>query len=336
MKEGRRRPLDATHRPRGSGDTPSAVARDRVSSRQPEGRGSSFLLSSIAEELMAAYASYGDLRHLERRDLPSKQKVVALLNDLLTTLFPNWSENELLTETNLRHYLGSAMHSVYSRLEAEIAKSLKWARRRVAKGSDERLRARAQAIVEEVLAQLPKIKRRLARDIQAAYEGDPAAQSQEEIVLSYPCLYAIATYRIAHELYDRNVPIIPRMMSEHAHTLTGIDIHPGAKIGENFFIDHGTGVVIGETSEIGNNVRIYQGVTLGGKSLSHSEVAGLRGKKRHPTIEDDVVIYSGTTILGSTTVIGKGAVIGGNVWITSSIPPHTTVTIAPPKLRTLE
>ena len=154
----------------------------------------------------------------------------------------------------------------------------------------------------------------------------------EEIVLSYPCLYAVATYRIAHELYERGVPIIPRIMSEHAHSLTGVDIHPGARIGENFFIDHGTGVVIGETCEIGNNVRIYQGVTLGAKSLSHADVPALRGQKRHPTIEDDVVVYSGATILGPETVIGKGAVIGGNVWITSSIPANTTVTIALPRV----
>jgi serine O-acetyltransferase len=189
-------------------------------------------------------------------------------------------------------------------------------------------------IARELLECIPQIRRLVSTDVQAAYEGDPAAKSLDKNILSYPCIYAIATYRVAHELYDRQVPLIPRMMSEHAHSLTGIDIHPGAKIGKNFFIDHGTGVVIGETSEIRNNVRIYQGVTLGGKSFSHGEISTLRGKKRHPTIEDDVIIYSGTTILGGETVIGKGAVIGGNIWITSSIPPNTTVTIAAPKLST--
>jgi serine O-acetyltransferase len=289
-------------------------------------------LPKIADKLMTTYASHGDLQHLEGKDLPSKQRILGILNDVLTILFPNLLGDASLTETNIWYFLGSTMHSLHTRLEEEITKSLKYVCLKGKKCPVDICKERAQKVAEELLECIPEIKRRVSADAQAAYEGDPAAKSLDEIILSYPFIYAVATYRIAHELYDREVPLIPRMMCEHAHSLTGIDIHPGAKIGENFFIDHGTGVVIGETSDIGKNVRIYQGVTLGGKSFPRGEISKLRGKKRHPTIEDDVIIYSGTTILGGKTVIGKGAVIGGNVWITSSIPPNTTVTIAAPKL----
>jgi serine O-acetyltransferase len=283
---------------------------------------------------MIAYVSHGDLQHLEGKDLPSKQRIIGILNDILTILFPNLLGDTSLTETNVWYFLGSTMHSLHTRLEEEITKSLKYVCPKETECPTDICKERAKKVTEELLECIPEIKRRVSADVQAAYEGDPAAKSLDEIILSYPCIYAIATYRVAHELCSREVPLIPRMMSEHAHSLTGIDIHPGANIGENFFIDHGTGVVIGETSEIGNNVRIYQGVTLGGKSFPRGEISKLRGQKRHPTIEDDVVIYSGTTILGGKTIIGKNAVIGGNVWITSSIPPNTTVTIAAPKLST--
>jgi serine O-acetyltransferase len=178
-------------------------------------------------------------------------------------------------------------------------------------------------LVEQFLPRLPAIRSLLAQDVEAAYEGDPAARSFAEIVVSYPSIRAISIHRIAHELQRLRVPILPRMMSEHAHDRTGIDIHPGARIGSRFFIDHGTGVVIGETTEIGDRVRIYQGVTLGARSPRHGE--SLRGRKRHPTIEDDVTIYAGATILGGETSIGRGSVIGGNVWLTDSIPPDSKV-----------
>jgi serine O-acetyltransferase len=187
----------------------------------------------------------------------------------------------------------------------------------------------AREVTEHLLAQLPKIRRLLKTDIQAAFDGDPAASSFEEIVLSYPGLRAITTHRIAHELYLKNVPLIPRIMSERAHHETGIDIHPGATIGERFFIDHGTGVVIGETAVIGNNVKIYQGVTLG--ALAPAKGQSLRGVKRHPIIEDDVTIYAAATILGNVT-IGKGTIIGGNVWIKESVPAGVTVSMARPEL----
>jgi serine O-acetyltransferase len=183
------------------------------------------------------------------------------------------------------------------------------------------------------MEKLPELRRKLARDVRAHYDGDPAAKSLDEIVFSYPGLYAIFVYRMAHELHLRGIPLIPRIMTEHAHSLTGIDIHPGARIGSDFFIDHGTGVVVGETTEIGDRVRVYQGVTLGALSVPRESEGGnsLRGKKRHPTIENDVTIYAQATILGGDTVIGSRCVIGGNVWLTSSVPPGTTVLIEPPR-----
>jgi serine O-acetyltransferase len=185
-----------------------------------------------------------------------------------------------------------------------------------------------ELVIERLLEQLPTVRSRLSEDVEAAYEGDPAAKSYAEIVVSYPSIRAIAIYRIAHELQLLGLPVLPRMMTEHAHDRTGIDIHPGAKIGRRFFIDHGTGVVIGETAEIGNNVRLYQGVTLGAKSPRRGET--LRGKKRHPTIEDDVTIYAGATILGGETIIGEGSVIGGNVWLIESVAPYSKVIAEPP------
>jgi serine O-acetyltransferase len=190
--------------------------------------------------------------------------------------------------------------------------------------------ASAARIVAEFLDRVPAVRTMLAADVQAAFDGDPAAQSPDETVFCYPGLFAIFVQRMAHEFYTRQVPLLPRIMTEHAHSLTGIDIHPGARLGRSFFIDHGTGVVIGETTEIGNNVKVYQGVTLGAVAPQYGQA--LRGEKRHPTIEDDVTIYAGATILGGHTVIGRGSVIGGNVFITSSVPPFNRVTAEPPKL----
>jgi serine O-acetyltransferase len=187
------------------------------------------------------------------------------------------------------------------------------------------------AIVRSFFARLPPVRALLAEDVEAAFDGDPAAKSYAEIVASYPSLAAVASHRIAHELHSLGVPLLPRILSEHAHSRTGIDIHPGARIGRRFFIDHGTGVVIGETAEIGDRVVIYQGVTLGALAPRKGQV--LRGVKRHPTLEDDVTIYAGATILGGDTVIGRGSVIGGNVWLTHSTPPCSKVQIEPPRLQ---
>lgn len=303
-------------------------AREKIEKEWPEKN-----LPKILDKMMEVYDTCGDLSHLgEERNLPSKEAIVRILDDFIVLLFPTFLADTKLTKANIRYFTGDTLHSLYTRLVQEVNKSLGYVCRRVKACPIDICKTRAQTVAKELLENIPTIKELLAGDIQAAYSGDPAAKSYEEIVLSYPCLYAIAAYRVSHELYVREVPLIPRIMSEHAHCTTGVDIHPGARIGKNFFIDHGTGVVIGETTEIGNNVRIYQGVTLGGQRLGSSDVSKLRGKKRHPTIEDDVIIYAGATILGGKTVVGKGTVIGGNVWITSSIPSNTTVAIAPPRL----
>ncbi len=187
-------------------------------------------------------------------------------------------------------------------------------------------------IALRLLEEIPSIRKTMATDVQASYEGDPAAKSYDEIIFSYPGIYAMAVYRVAHILFENGVPLLPRIMTEHAHSVTGIDIHPGAEIGESFVIDHGTGVVIGETTHIGESVRIYQSVTLGALSIPKDSGDKFRGQKRHPTIEDDVIIYAGATILGGDTVIGARSVIGGNVWLTQSIPPDTTVSLESPRL----
>jgi serine O-acetyltransferase len=289
-------------------------------------------LPRVVEEMMEAYDTGGDLSHLgEDRKLPSQHTMVRILDDFMTVLFPTFFARTKLTTANIRYVVGDTLHSLYANLTEQVNQSLVYVCRKEKECPVDVCRMRAVTVAKELLENVPAIKELLSGDIRAAYEGDPASKGYEEIVLSYPCVYAVATYRISHELYVRGVPLIPRMMSEHAHSKTGVDIHPGARIGKNFFIDHGTGVVIGETCEIGDNVRIYQGVTLGGQRIGRDDVSKLRGKKRHPTIKDNVIIYAGATILGGETVIGEGAVIGGNVWITSSIPSDTTVVIAPPK-----
>ena len=289
-------------------------------------------VSLLIEEVVKTYAAYGDLEHLEGKDLPSPSAVIGILDDLMAVLFPNFFGDAMLTKVNIHYFLGNILHSLHGRLMLEVERSLKYVCRKIKECPTDICQSRAQAISKELLECIPEVRNLLAGDVRAAFSGDPAARSLEEVILGYPCVYAIATYRVSHELYRRGVPIIPRIMSEHAHSKTGIDIHPGAVIGKNFFIDHGTGVVIGETTEIGDNVKIYQGVTLGGISLPTGEVSKFRNKKRHPTIKDNVIIYSGATILGGKTVLGESSVIGGNVWITSSIPPGTIVTTTPGKL----
>jgi serine O-acetyltransferase len=285
----------------------------------------------LVDEILVNYAKFGGMDHLEGRDLPAKKVVIEVLEDLFTVLFPGYLGDSEITKANIRYHLGTKLTSVYSRLSVEVEKSLKYICRKIECPKDV-CQERAHVVVKELLEELPEIRSMLSGDIAAAYSGDPAAASNEEVILSYPCVLAITTYRIAHELYMRGVPIIPRIMSEHMHSLTGIDIHPGAKIGKNFFIDHGTGVVIGETSEIGDNVKLYQGVTLGALSFPKDEKGNIiKGRKRHPTIGNNVVIYSGATLLGGETVIGDNVVIGGNVWVTGPIASGTKITIAAPE-----
>ncbi len=289
-------------------------------------------LPKLVDEMVANYEKFGGMDHLTGRDLPSQEVVVEVLEDLLTILFPGYLGKEEITKANIKYYLGTKLNSVYIRLTSEVEKSLKYICRKAGTCPQDICQSRAQIVVKELLEKLPEIRSMLSGDIQGAYEGDPAAVSTDEVILSYPCVLAITTYRIAHVLYLDSVPLIPRIMSEHVHSLTGIDIHPGARIGKNFFIDHGTGVVIGETTEIGDNVKLYQGVTLGALSFAKDEEGNIiKGRKRHPTIGNNVIIYSGATILGRNAVVGDDVVIGGNVWVTSPIAPGTKITITPPE-----
>jgi serine O-acetyltransferase len=288
----------------------------------------------LVDQIMVNYEKFGGMDHLEGRDLPSKKVVIEVLEDLLTILFPGYLGDSEITKANIKYHLGTKLTSVYARLTEEVEKSLKYICRKISECPRDVCQKRAHVVVKELLEDLPEIRSMLSSDIQAAFSGDPAAVSTEEVILSYPCVLAITTYRIAHKLYVRCIPLIPRILSEHMHSLTGIDIHPGAKIGKSFFIDHGTGVVIGETAEIGDNVKLYQGVTLGALSFPKDEKGNIiKGRKRHPTIGNNVVIYSGATLLGAEAVIGDNVVIGGNVWITGPISSGTKIAIAAPELK---
>jgi serine O-acetyltransferase len=277
----------------------------------------------IVEGLVDSFHKYGGINHLDGANLPSRDAVVEITRDLLRLVFPGFYDADAIHSNQLVEYTSALVTTVAHRLEIEIQRSLEY------KPCDEcdrnDLPGTAVRVAQEFLAELPSVRAILQTDVTAAYEGDPAAISNEEIILAYPGIEAIAVQRMAHLLYKRHVVLIPRIMTEWAHNKTGIDIHPGAEIGPHFFIDHGTGVVIGETTVIGKHVKIYQGVTLGAKSFPKDEKGRVvKGNKRHPNIEDDVTIYAGATILGNVT-IGRGSIIGGNVWLLESVPPMTVV-----------
>ncbi len=260
---------------------------------------------------------------------PDKRVIIGILEKLHIILFPaHFGRKKQVSEFAVKCELGSLIEGVYAALVEQITLALLHAPEYADTTKPQR-KQKAAELAEAFLDKLRGLRESLKLDIQAAYDGDPAAYNTDEIIFSYPGFYAIMVNRIAHELFLLKVPLIPRIMTEHAHSLTGIDIHPGATVGQYFFIDHGTGVVIGETTIIGDHVKIYQGVTLGGLSTRAGQ--GLSGKKRHPTIEDDVTIYSNASILGGQTVIGKGCVIGGNCFITSSVAPHTRVSFQNPE-----
>ena len=302
---------------------------ERIEEKWPE-KG----LPKLVDDIIGSYETIGGMDHLEGRDLPSRKVVIEVLEDLFTVFFPGYLGKENVTKANIKFLLGNTLTSVYTRLTNEVEKSLKYICRKITECPHDVCQKRAQVVVKELLEEIPEIRKVISGDIEAAYNGDPAAVSTEEVILSYPCVLAITTYRLAHELYLRGVPLIPRIMSEHVHSLTGIDIHPGAKIGKNFFIDHGTGVVIGETAEIGDNVKLYQGVTLGALSFPKDEKGQvIKGRKRHPTIGNNVVIYSGATLLGPEAIVGDNVVIGGNVWVTSPVASGTKITITRPELK---
>ena len=279
-------------------------------------------LPQIIGKIVDTYDSEDGINHIEGPNLPSRDRVVEVTTSFLDVLFPGYYEKQELSKGDITYYIWEKIAFIYHLLSREIFKSLKSANTK--QEDEKKLSDQSIEITFVTLNKIPEIREMLRGDVRAAYEGDPAAQGLDEIIISYPGVEAVAIYRVAHELHLLKVPLIPRIMTEYAHSKTGIDIHPGATIGENFFIDNGTGVVIGETTEIGNNVRIYQGVTLGALSIKMDASGKIeRGKKRHPTIRDNVIIYSGATILGGKTVIGEHSVVGGSIWLTESVPPHT-------------
>jgi serine O-acetyltransferase len=288
-------------------------------------------LAAVAERIIDHCEHSPCYTHIDSEPIPAEGFVTDIIDMFREILFPGYFSREKLDAVNLRYSLGQTVSKLYDLLADLITHNIRHDCLRFHE-SCSGCESRGHAIALAMMDVIPEIRQTLASDVRAAFEGDPAARSHDEIVFSYPGIYAISVHRVAHKLFELGVPMLPRIMSEHAHSITGIDIHPGATIGSRFVIDHGTGVVIGETTRIGDNVRIYQGVTLGALSLPKDAGAKLRGKKRHPTIEDDVIVYSGATILGGDTVIGTRSVVGGNVWLTESIPPDTTVMLETPRL----
>lgn len=283
-------------------------------------------LVKVANEIVSTYDKYGGINRIDGSNLPTLPHVVEIIDEFMHILFPGYFGHRVPAQSNILFYVQSSIDNLFLKCTDEFTRacqfSCKW------ENCDSKQCATiAEDLAMDLIEKIPRIREDLKMDIKAGFEGDPAATSTEEVISCYPFVYAIAVYRIAHEIYKSDIPLIPRIMSEWAHRRSGVDIHPGAKIGKRFFIDHGSGVVIGETSEIGNDVKIYQGVTLGALSFPKKpDGTVVKGGKRHPTIEDNVTIYSGATILGGYTVIGKGSIIGANTWITSSVPPNTLVT----------
>jgi len=290
-------------------------------------------IERAASALVESYTAGGvKIHHLDRQPLPSHAEITRVLMTIHELLFPGYIGAQGLTGDSLRVHVEGRMAWLYEVMTEQIMRAVCHGHKIDTEGAA--LDRPPMECAATFLSELPRLREVLATDVQAAYEGDPAATCMDEIIFSYPSIYAVMVYRLAHELYQMGVPLIPRIMTEHAHHRTGIDIHPGTRIGSRFFIDHGTGVVIGGTAIIGNNVKLYQGVTLGAFSFDKDATGNLvRNTKRHPTIEDDVVVYAGATILGGETVIGRGSVIGGNVWLTHSVPPGTRVLQESPNLR---
>ena len=283
-------------------------------------------LTRVVEEIVATYDDAIGANHIDRLNLPQRDAIYEIMDALFKVIYPGYIGGDIVHRSNQSYYIGELLTEISDGLTDQVAKALQY-RSKIRNGEAGEWDRVAADVVSGLLENLPAIRQLLKQDIDAAYEGDPAACSVEEICTSYPFMTAITTHRIAHELWRADVPLIPRIMSERAHSATGIDIHPGARIGKHFFIDHGTGVVIGETTEIGENVKIYQGVTLGALSFRKDATGAIvKGGKRHPTIEANVTIYAGATILGPT-LIGEGATIGGTTWTTEPVPAGAFVVI---------
>jgi serine O-acetyltransferase len=297
-------------------------------------------LPDVTDQVVATYSQIGTINHLGHSPLPHNDAVIEITHDLMEVIYPGYQRRQKLHAGNVAYHVGDLLEGLSNALTQQVARALR--HKQALANSDDPQSADANDAFEELakqktialLASLPRLRELLATDVQAAYDGDPAAQGLDEIILCYPGLQAITVHRLAHELYGLDVPFIPRMMAEWSHNRTGIDIHPGATIGPSFFIDHGTGVVIGETTEIAAHVKLYQGVTLGALSFPKDDSGQLvRGQKRHPTIEEGVVIYANATVLGGETVIGARSVIGASVSLIQSVPPNTVVTIEKPQLK---
>jgi serine O-acetyltransferase len=284
-------------------------------------------IGQITDAILRSYSTGGGTNHVDGANLPSKRTIATICEDLLQLLFPGFHDAEPIHSSHLPRVTGHRVFSIAERLAEEICKSL---RLDIPNCPNER----ATRLAHDFLGGIPRVREQLATDVAAAFQGDPAAAATDEVILSYPFIEAIAIQRAAHVLYALEVPIIPRMMTEWAHSHTGIDIHPGAHIGTHFFIDHGTGVVVGETSVIGSRVKLYQGVSLIARSLAGGQA--LRGQKRHPTIEDDVTIYANATIMGGDTIIGAGSTVGASVFLTHSVPPRSLVLAEGQGVRVLE
>lgn len=278
-------------------------------------------VTQLTEQIIASYARVGGINHIDGKNLPSKFAISQITLDLLQLLFPGFFQDRPIHSSEIKVETATLMDSIAERLEDEIHKSLESCKKRTARR--DQLRKEAHHLAMDFLSQLPRVREILQTDVEAAFDGDPAALSKEEVIVAYPFIEAIAVQRLAHELFQREIAFIPRIMSEWAHSRSGMDLHPGARIGSHFFVDHCTGTVVGETCIIGNHVKMFHGVTLGATSTSGGQQ--LRGQKRHPTIEDRVTIYSGAVILGGDTVIGTGTTIGGNVFLTQSVPPNSLV-----------
>ena len=287
-------------------------------------------IKNTVHELVASCIDDHITAHIDEPLIPDVQLIIKITDQIINLLYPGYFGEQELNYDMLEYHIGDIVNEIYSELALQISRSIRHKCKRLASICMHCIEEGHKKSYE-FISKLPDLRKILNTDVIAAMEGDPAAKSYEEIVFSYPGLKAITYHRIAHELYRLEIPLIPRIINEHAHSLTGIDIHPGADIGPYFFIDHGTGIVIGETTHIGKRVRIYQGVTLGALSLPKDTVDKLRYTKRHPTIEDEVIIYAGSTILGGNTVIGKKSVIGGNVWLTHSIPAESKVNSKQPE-----
>lgn len=295
------------------------------------------LLPELVDALLKSYRDDARAHHINRRFLPSRAEIIEITRLLLDLMYPGYFGRQDLTDENVAFYTGVTLSAVKEKLEEQIGLSLCYQREldgTCCKDTEPgKVRCDARELTARFLRRLPELRAMLVEDVQAAYDGDPAATNLDEVILAYPGLFAISVYRIAHELSRLGVALLPRIMTEWAHAQTGADLHPGARIGRSFFIDHATGVVVGETTEIGSHVKLYQGVTLG--ALSHPKGRDgrvIRGEKRHPTVESRVTVYANTTVLGGQTVVGEGSTIGGAVFLTYGVPPGSKVAVKPPEL----